>query len=236
MSDPTTQRPEERASMSERPARRAFPPPPDAARALVLRGHPLADSFNSALADAWIDGARSVGVHVEALDVHALEFEPALLGARRREMPLEPDLKRVQSAIAAAAHVVVAYPVWWGSVPAALKGLLDRVFQPGWAYARGAGPLPDKGLRGRTGRLLLTMDAPVWYDWLVYRASARRQVQSATFHFTGIKPTRVDNFGGIEQTTPAARAKMLARARSSGLADGRALVKRFGALRPLEVA
>ncbi len=222
--------------MSVHTARRVFPPPPDAARALVLRAHPLDDSFNSALADAWIDGARSGGARTRALDVHGLVFDPALRTAHRAATPLEPDLQRVQAAIAEAAHVVVAYPVWWGSVPALLKGLLDRAFQPGWAYARGDGPLPDKGLRGRTGRLLLTMDTPVWYDWLVYGASARRQVQRATFHFAGIAPTRVSCFGSIERTTPAARAKMLCRARAVGLAEGRALVRRFGASRPEEVA
>lgn len=216
--------------------RRAFPPAPSAALALVLRAHPLEASFNSALADAWTAGARAEGVHVETIDVHALDFDPVLRSARVEPMRLEPDLRRVQAAIAAAAHVTVAFPVWWGSTPALLKGLLDRVLQPGWAYASGAGPLPDKGLAGRTGRLLLTMDAPGWYDWLVYRASARRQVQVASFHFTGIAPTRVNTFGAIATSTPARRARMLTRARAAGAADGRRAMRRYGRARIEETA
>ncbi len=214
--------------MPKTKARRVFPPPPSAARVLVLRAHPLKDSFNSALADAWVDGARSVGAEVRVLDVHALKFDPALLVAHRGEMPLEPDLQLVQAAIAEAAHVTVAFPVWWGSIPALLKGLFDRTFLPGWAYATGNGALPDKGLTGRTGRLLVTMDTPSWYDWLVYRACARRQVQYATFHFTGIKPTRISTFDAIGQSTPKWRTKMLSKVRADGLTDGRALVERFG--------
>jgi len=208
--------------------RRVFPSPPTSARALVLRAHPLSDSFNSALADAWADGARGRGAQVDVIDVHALEFDPVLHFANRRDEPLEPDLRRVQAAIAEAAHVTVAYPVWWASTPAKLKGLFDRVFQTGWAYAAGDGMLPDKGLVGRTGRLLVTMDAPTLYDRVVYGGSAIRQVRHGTFHFSGIKPARVSAFGGIEATTPEKRAQMLARARRDGEKDGARLVKRFG--------
>ncbi len=214
--------------MSGAQARRVFPPTPTTARALLLRAHPLQDSFNTAIAGAWAMGAREAGAEVRVLDVHALDFEPALLTAHRGEMPLEPDLRLVQTAIAQAAHIAVAFPVWWGSVPAVLKGLFDRTFQPGWAYAVGDDVLPDKGLAGRTGRLLMTMDTPSWYDRLVYRASAIRQIRNATFHFTRIKPTRVSIFSGIDKTTQKSRREMLARAQADGLTDGRALVQRFG--------
>lgn len=208
--------------------RRHFPPAPTSARALLLRGHPRVDSFNNALADAWAAGARTAGATVPTFDVHALTFDPALRGAHHTPTPLEPDLQRVQAEIAAAAHLTLAFPVWWGSTPAMLKGLLDRVLQPGWAYARGAHALPDKGLRGRAGRLLMTMDTPAWYDRLVYRASACRQVRDATLRFVGIKPVRVSTFAAIEKSTPAIRAKMLSKAQAAGRADGRALVRRFG--------
>lgn len=214
--------------MSTQTRRRVFPPPPAAARALTLRAHPRKDSFNSALADAWSTGVQEAGADVHVIDVHDLQFDPALIGAHRREVPLEPDLQQLQAEIAAAAHVTVAYPVWWGSVPAILKGLFDRVLQPGWAYAVGEGIFPDKGLTGRSGRLLVTMDTPGWYDGLVYGGSARRQVRNATFHFVGIKPTKVRTFDAIEKSTPVSRAKMLKQARVDGLVDGRALVKRFG--------
>ncbi|MED5372060.1 MAG: NAD(P)H-dependent oxidoreductase [Myxococcota bacterium] len=208
-------------------ARRVFPPAPTTPRALLLRAHPLPDSFNSALADAWQAGAESAGATVQTLDVHELRFDPALLMAHRESMPLEPDLQRVQRELAACAHLTIAYPVWWGSTPALLKGLFDRVLQPGWAYAMGAGVFPDKGLSGRTGRLLVTMDTPGWYASLVYGASARKQVQRATLHFVGIAPTRVDLFAPIEKTTPAQRDKMLKQAQAAGRKDGARLLARF---------
>jgi len=216
--------------MSHTSKRRTFPPPPTSPRALVLRAHPLEDSFNTALVNSWIDGAKSSGASVHVLDVHALEFQPALLGAHQQEMTLEPDLHDLQTAIAGAAQITVAFPVWWGSVPATLKGLLDRALQPGWAYARGEGVFPEKGLTGRTGRLIVTMDTPRWYDKLAYSASALQQMQRATFHFVGIQPTKISVFDAIEKSTTGSRAKMLDRARADGVADGASLIKRFGPL------
>lgn len=214
--------------MSKSPTRRVFPPAPTTARAVLFRAHPLKDSFNDALADAWAGGAETAGARVQTIDVHDLSFDPALRVAHKGDMPLEPDLREVTRAIEAAAHVVVAFPLWWGSSPALLKGLFDRVFLPGWAYAMGDNVLPDKGLRGRSGRLLVTMDVPLWYDRLIYGRSGIRQIKNATFHFTGIKPTHVSGFGWIESTTPQKRARMLNAARADGLKDGRALVRRFG--------
>lgn len=214
--------------MSER---RTFPPAPETARALVLTAHPRAESFNTALAAQWAAGARTTGAAVETIDVHSLRFDPALRVAHHGDMPLESDVRRVQAAIAAAAHVTIAFPVWWGSTPALLKGLFDRVFLPGWAYKMGT-TLPEKGLRGRTGRLLVTMDTPRWYDRLLYRASARRQVQVATLHFVGIQPTRITAFGGVDKSTAEARARMLRKAYCSGVRDGAALVARYGPVLP----
>ncbi len=214
------------------PTRRSFPLAPEANRALLLRAHPLRDSFNSALADAWLDGAREGGLDVRELDLAEMDFDPVLRLAHRGEQPLEADLMTFQRALAAASHVVVAYPVWWGSTPAKLKGLFDRALLPGWAYASGDGAFPDKGLAGRTGRLIVTMDAPSWFDRLAYGRSARRQVRDATFRFTGISPTRVSTFAGIEKTSAKRRQKMLETARSHGRRDARAVLSDLPVDRP----
>jgi len=208
-------------------ARRSFPPPPNAARALVLRAHPSSDSFNHALADQWVKGAREGGLSVEVIDIESLDFDPRLHVAYREQQPLEPDLQRVQRAVAEAAHLVLAFPIWWGSTPAGLKGLIDRVFLPGWAFRYDEQHRPVKGLTGRTARMLVTMDAPTWYDRVVYAASARRQVGRATLGFSGYSPVRQSAFGSVGTSTPAQRDRMLVSARRAGEMDAAAVRRGF---------
>lgn len=208
-----------------RPVRRQFPPKPTAARAVVLTAHPQPDGFNTALADAWIEGAH--GLTVERFDVSQLDFDPVLHVAYRSDQPLEPDLGRVKHAIEYAAHLVVAFPVWWSSTPAALKGLFDRLLLPGWAFRYENG-LPVGGLAGRSGRMLVTMDAPVWYDTLVNGAAARRQVARGTLRFSGVKPVWTSAFGSVGSAGAEQRVRMLERARRAGEKDAKRVLRRLG--------
>lgn len=216
-------------------SRRTFPPAPTRAHAVVLTAHPLGDSFNTALAEAWIRGAEASGATVDRIDLAALDFDLQLRSAFQADQPLEPDLRRAQAAIAEAAHLTIAYPVWWGSMPAVLKGFIDRVFLPGWAFKANGGALPDPGLARRSARLLVTMDAPPWYDRLMYGGSARRQMARATLRFCGVRPVRTATFGSVGNTDAPKREKMLAQAARAGRQDGARLVARFAATPALEV-
>ncbi len=214
--------------MSQLTHRRSFPAPPTEARALVLRAHPQPDSFNHALAHAWQEGTSGSGVETEVIDVSTLRFDPILHVGYRRDQPLEPDLVRVKEAIERAAHLVVAFPMWWASTPAALKGLFDRVLLPGWAFKYGPSGLPIGGLAGRSGRMLMTMDSPGWFAMFNHGRAARRQVKDATLKFCGIRPVKVSTFAGIGDTSAEQRRAMLERARRDGARDARRLVRRFG--------
>ena len=210
-------------------ARRSFPSKPNEARALVFRGHPREESFSHALANAWISGAEAGGIAVQTIDVHKLAFEPRLKNAYHEDQPLEADLKHVRDSIADASHLVFAYPTWWAGLPSALKGVVDRVFLPGWAFKSNGGALPSPGLSGRSGRILVTMDAPRWYDVLSHRGSPWRQLSNSTLKFCGVKPVRVSRFYSVGKTSLSAREKMLQRARQAGEQDALALLRRLPA-------
>lgn len=211
-------------------ARRAFPPAPSDARALLIQGHPRLDSFNHALGAAWAAGAEAAGVPVDVLELATLDFDPLLVDGR--ETPLEPDLLQAQQRIARAGHLTLASPVWWGSSPALLKGFLDRTLQAGWAYGSDDKGNPVGGLSGRSGRVLLTMDAPGWWDRFAYGRSALRQLRDATLWFCDVKPARATRFLSIGNASTAQRERMLAQARAVGTADARALLRRLPPARP----
>lgn len=101
---------------------------------------------------------------------------------------LEPDIRLMQEKIVKADHLVIFAPGWWATFPAILKGFIDRTLTPGFAFQYESGkPMPKKLLKGKTARLVLTMDGPVWYYRLFNRAPGLHAMNQGTFWLCGLK-------------------------------------------------
>ena len=188
-------------------------------RVAVIVGHPAADSWCGALADSYAAAARAGGHEVRVLQLAQLDFDPSLHEGYRQIQALEPDLLAAQATVAWAEHVVIAYPIWWGSVPALLKGFLDRILLPGFAFKYRPGKaFPEQLLRGRSAQLLVSMDTPPWYFRWVYRMPGIVQLKKTTLEFCGIAPVKVAAFGPLIASSSAQRASWLVKA--ARLADG----------------
>lgn len=186
----------------------------------VLLGHPDVDSYCGAIARAYVDGARAAGAEVREIRLAELSFDPVLRHGYNEIQALEPDLVEAQAAIAWADVLVFAYPTWWGGPPALLKGFVDRVFLPGFAFKyRENSRFWDRLLTGRSARLLVTMDTPHWYYRLVVGQPGHRMMSRAILGFSGVKPVRTSVFGPVRQSTGASRDRWLARAAALGGAD-----------------
>src|SRR5690348_74279 len=103
-------------------------------KVLVILGHPRKDSLCGALADAYVAGAREAGVELERLDLAELKFEPNVIAGSPRNQPCEPAIRKALELVAWADHLVLVFPTWWGTMPALLKGFLDRVLMPRFAF------------------------------------------------------------------------------------------------------
>ena len=188
-------------------------------RVAVIVGHPAADSWCGALADSYAAAARAGGHEVRMVHLAQLDFDPSLHEGYRQIQALEPDLLAAQATVAWAEHVVIAYPIWWGSVPALLKGFLDRILLPGFAFKYRPGKaFPEQLLRGRSAQLLVSMDTPPWYFRWVYRMPGIVQLKKTTLEFCGIAPVKVAAFGPLIASSSAQRASWLVKA--ARLADG----------------
>lgn len=116
----------------------------------------------------------------------------------------------IQNAITWSDHIVLVYPIWWGSLPALLKGMFDRVFLPGFAFKyREGSHFLDKLLTGRSAHAIATMDTPPWYFKLVYRSPGHHQIRKTILEFSGIKPVKITSFGPMLNATEAKRADWL---------------------------
>lgn len=188
-------------------------------RVAVIVGHPAADSWCGALAESYAAAALAGGHEVRMVHLAKLDFDPSLHEGYRQIQALEPDLLAAQGTVAWAEHVVIAYPIWWGSVPALLKGFLDRILLPGFAFKYRPGrAFPEQLLRGRSAQLLVSMDTPPWYFRWVYRMPGIVQLKKTTLEFCGIAPVKVAAFGPLISSSSAQRASWLVKA--ARLADG----------------
>lgn len=186
-------------------------------KVLIINGHPDSDSFCHQLADNYRMGAEKAGYICNMVQVSALDFDPVLRYGYRKRTELEPDLVKLQQDILDCNHLVVVYPVWWGTYPALLKGLFDRVFLPGFAFKyRDNSLLWDKLLKGRTASLLLTMDTPLWYYRLVFGSPGIKAVKNCLLEFCGIKPVFVHPFCMMKIATPEKRQKWLKKTYNAG--------------------
>ncbi len=186
-------------------------------RVLVILGHPDKETFCGALANSYKKGAERAGAEVRELNVADLDFDPVLHRGYREIQALEPDLARAQELIKWAEHLVFVYPTWWATMPALLKGFLDRTFLPGFAFKyRENSPFWDKYLTGRSARMIVTMDAPRWYNFLVYGDAGQKAMKRATLKFCGIAPVRVTTIGSVKELKKEQISKWLEKAEKLG--------------------
>jgi len=182
-------------------------------RILLIQGHPAPDSYCQALASRYASAARAEGHELRELTLARLTFDPLLHQGYRGEQPLEADLLAAQADILWAEHLVFVYPIWWGSVPALLKGFLDRVLLPCFAFRYHKGKaFPEGLLKGRSADLLVSMDTPPWYFRWFYRQPGIWQMKTTTLEFCGVRPVRVLRCGPLIDSTASRRERWLAKA------------------------
>ncbi|MDO9596914.1 MAG: NAD(P)H-dependent oxidoreductase [Azoarcus sp.] len=189
-------------------------------KVLVILGHPRSPSLCAALAAAYAAGARAAGMEVEELDLGRLDFDPDVHPVSPRDQPLEPDLERARELIAWADHLAFVYPAWWGVGPARLKGFLDRVLLPGFAFHERDDGRLEGLLGGRTAHLVTTLDMPPWVYRFIYRAPGHNAMRRSTLGFCGIETTRILALGPVRDSGPAHRAAWMERTRELGFSLG----------------
>ncbi len=186
---------------------------------LIIVGHPNTKSLCSSFAQQYCEGANEAGHHVELLELGNMNFNPNFMGSYSSEvkMQLEPDLIYAQQKIKWAHHIVIVHPVWWGSVPAILKGFFDKVLTPGFAFKyKENSDWWDKLLQGKTGEIIYTADTPIWVNRFIFLAPSVNVINKRVFAFCGIKTKRIKGFGPVRGSDVEQRKKWLTHAKYLG--------------------
>jgi len=108
-------------------------------KVLVVVDHPRRDSFTQSVATAFAGALEAAGHAVERADLAREGYDPRMTPADEPDWN-DPDKRYSAGVLAEQARIlrsdaiVMVFPVWWWSLPATLKGWIDRVWNNGWAY------------------------------------------------------------------------------------------------------
>lgn len=168
---------------------------------VILQGHPDADKshLGHALAGAYARAAQAAGNEVDTIFVADLDF-PVLRTKSDFEKGVVPEhIKESQQLIKKADHIVIFYPLWLGTMPALLKAFIEQVFRPGFAFAEvEESRMPEKLLKGKSARIVITMGMPVFiYRWY-YGAHSLKSLERNVLKFAGIGPISETLIGMVE--------------------------------------
>ncbi|RII96406.1 MULTISPECIES: NAD(P)H-dependent oxidoreductase [Clavibacter] len=103
--------------------------------ALIVTAHPDPDSLTHHVARRLV--AQLGADRTEVAHLAQEGFDPVFGMADRAAYaggPAPADVLAEQARLDVVDHVVLVFPVWWWSMPALLKGWIDRVFIGGWAF------------------------------------------------------------------------------------------------------
>lgn len=182
-------------------------------KVLVLVGHPMGDSFGGAMAERYAGRLRQAGADVQVMRLSEMDIAIDLTTRKPGDAQMVGDTAAFWQALTWCDHFVVVHPLWWGGMPAKLKGLFDHVLQSGKAFRYDTGQaLPTGLLKGRTARLIVTSDTPDWFMWLGYGCAHFRQVRDQILRFVGFSKVRFTHASVLQGSTPAKRETLLAMA------------------------
>jgi len=187
-----------------------------AKRILVIMGHPDKDSFCSSLADAYVKGAEETGAEIKRINIGDLNFDPNLRKGYKIDQKLELDLVKAQGHIKWADHIVWVFPVWWSMYPAMMKGFIDRIFIPGFAFKFIKGKkLWERYLTGKSCRLIITMDNSVFFYFVLMSPGTKSLWALAKL--SGLRPVRKIHFGKIRTKSKKKLEQYLNRVKKLGI-------------------
>lgn len=179
-------------------------------KVLIVYAHQEPRSFNGSLKEVAVEELSRQGCTITVSDLYAMNFEPRatrndIAGALSnpdffnygvevyeacKKQLLTSDIVEEQKKVQDADLVIFQFPLFWFSVPAILKGWMDRVLCKGFAFDRQG--LRDSGfLKGKRALLSITTGGPAQnYTATGSRGNFRYllwPLQHGTFRICGFK-------------------------------------------------
>lgn len=170
-------------------------------------------SLTNGISAAFLDGARTSGAETDMMWLEGEHFNPAYNADDRAHYlgtaPMPEDVAAFQHRIEDADVIALVFPIYWYSLPATMKGFIDRVICRGFAYDSASGKALK--LAGKTVRIFaLSGGSEQWYQDSGINTALQLQLCENTFRkYCGVEDSEIvyiDNLHMGDDST-SARAK-----------------------------
>ncbi|MGD1074760.1 MAG: NAD(P)H-dependent oxidoreductase [Thermodesulfovibrionales bacterium] len=179
---------------------------------LIIYAHPSTASFNHAIMETISDELKKSNKDFEVRDLYKIKFNPILSVedlAAIQNGAVPQDIKTEQDHIHSANTLIFIFPIWWSSMPAMLKGYIDRVFSLKFAYditADGAIGL----LKGKKAFLVSTTGASKEdYEKMGAFKMMNQSIDMAIFQLSGMEVIGHKYFSSVPNVSDQNRKQML---------------------------
>ena len=169
-------------------------------KSLIIFAHPGTKGHCCSILDEVLNFHDSNNIKYDLIDLYKIKYDPVLkpeehytAGNRK----ITKQNKEFQNKISHTQNFIFIFPVWWGSMPAILKGFIDRVFTGRFAFTFNKHGFPIKLLKGNS-IVFMTSGGPNFFYW--FYNPARAIIKKVILQFCGIK-TKVYQVGNAKKFT-----------------------------------
>ena len=179
---------------------------------LLIYAHPSSASFNHAIMETISDELKKSNRDFEVRDLYKIQFNSILSAddlVAIQNNALPRDIKTEQEKIRSADTLIFIFPIWWSSMPAILKGYIDRVFSLKFAY-----DITQDGIEGllkgkKTFIVSTTGASKEDYDKMEGFKFMNQSMDMAIFQFSGMEVIGHKYFSSVPYVSDQDRKKML---------------------------
>ncbi|WP_249069184.1 NAD(P)H-dependent oxidoreductase [Leptotrichia sp. oral taxon 218] len=156
----------------------------------VIFSHPWNGSFNKAILDKVVENLEKTKEKYTIIDLNKDGFNPVMtekdLELYSQGKSADPLVLKYQEILKNTDELILIFPIWWMSLPAILKGFLDKVMLRGFAYESG-----KYGIKGllpiKSAKMITTAEAP---KFLLNIMGFGMTMRKANLGGVGIKNTK----------------------------------------------
>lgn len=169
---------------------------------LIIYSHPWEKSFSHAVLETVKKALDEKKAYYQVIDLNKEKFNPVYtqkeLALYQKGKFLDSKVGAYQKKIKNSNFLIFIFPIWWGAMPAIIKGFIDKVFLPGWAYiANDMGLFQGKLKHIRKSLTITTMGSPkIFYNF--YLKNPIKQILiNDTLKICGIKKNKLIQLGRV---------------------------------------